>query len=188
MVWCNAMTEWYNSKKGTSYECVYTYSGVVIRDSRETNSTACINANAKSTAKGFRLPTLNEWELAARYRNGTLWTYGDHASGDDSGACWDDGSILGGLGISTVFGNYAVYQASSSAEVKTKRANSIGLYDMSGNVWEFCFPLNNLDSNLCYIRGGGWNGIDEYLRIGSFYSHPRITPVQDIGFRLTRTH
>ena len=49
------------------------------------------------------------------YRDGTLWTYGDHASGDDSGACYDDDSILGGLGMSTVFGDYAWYSGNSGA-------------------------------------------------------------------------
>ena len=34
MVWCNALTEWYNAQNGTSYECVYTYSSAIIRDSR----------------------------------------------------------------------------------------------------------------------------------------------------------
>ena len=53
MVWCNALTEWYNAQKGTSYECVYTYSSAIIRDSRDANATACDGAVANSTAKGF---------------------------------------------------------------------------------------------------------------------------------------
>jgi hypothetical protein len=53
MVWCNALTEWYNAKKGTSYECVYTYSGVIIRDSRATNAVICDTVAASSTARGF---------------------------------------------------------------------------------------------------------------------------------------
>jgi hypothetical protein len=63
----------------------------------------------KADADGFRLPCINEWELAARYRDGVLWTYGDHASGDESGACYDDGDMLGGLGISILFVDYATY-------------------------------------------------------------------------------
>jgi hypothetical protein len=41
MVWCNALTEWCNAYTGTSYECVYTYSSMIIRDSRDSNDEAC---------------------------------------------------------------------------------------------------------------------------------------------------
>jgi formylglycine-generating enzyme required for sulfatase activity len=68
MVWCNALTEWYNAQKGTSYMCVYTYASAIIRDSRDSNATACDYAVASTAAKGFRLLSNNEWELAARYR------------------------------------------------------------------------------------------------------------------------
>ena len=87
IVWCNALTEWYNEQNGTSYECVYTHSGEILRDSRgeDNDVTPCDEAVVSSTAKGFRLLTSDEWELAARYRKGNQWTYGDHVSGDDSG-------------------------------------------------------------------------------------------------------
>ncbi len=126
MVWCNALTEWYNAQKGTTYDCVYTYSSAIIRES--TNATQCDNAVASSTSKGFRLLTSNEYECAARYRDGTLWTYGDHASGDNSGYCYNDGSPLGGMSLSTVFGDYVVYydnSGSSTAVVKSKTYNVI---------------------------------------------------------------
>jgi len=109
IVWCNALTEWYNANAGTDYDCVYTYSNTIIRDSRDSNAAACDGVAASSTANGFRLLTSDEYECAARYRDGTRWTYGDHASGDDSGACYDDGDILGGQELSEVFGNYAWY-------------------------------------------------------------------------------
>ncbi len=122
IVWCNALTEWYNIHNGTNFECVYEYSGNIIRDSRDSNAKVCDNAIVNSSAKGFRLLTSNEHELAARYRDGSFWTYGDHASGDDSGYCYNNGIPLGGMTESKVYGDYAVYQenALSTNAVKSK--------------------------------------------------------------------
>jgi formylglycine-generating enzyme len=187
MVWCNALTEWYNAQKGTSYKCVYTYSDAIIRDSGDSNAVACDGAVASSTANGFRLLTSDEYELAARYRDGTLWTYGDHASGDDSGACYDDGGILGGLGMSTVFGNYAVYNGnsgSSTAAVKSKTANDLGLYDMSGNVWVWCFDLI---ASARVLRGGGWFFDAIYQQVGVCYNSGPQSESTFTGFRFART-
>ncbi len=189
IVWCNAATEWYNAMNGTSYACVYTYSDVIIRDSSDSNAAACDGAVAGTTAKGFRLLSNNEWELAARYRDGTLWTYGDHVSGDDSGACYDDGNILGGLGISGDFGNFAVYvlNSGSSSAVKSKTANSLGLYDMSGNVWEWCFT-GNADGSFRIKRGGSWHHNASFLRVGELdYAVPDNSSAY-FGIRVARTH
>jgi formylglycine-generating enzyme len=190
MVWCNAATEWYNANNSTSYECVYTYSSAVIRDSRDSNATACDGAVASTTAKGFRLLSSNEWECAARYRDGTQWTYGDHASGDNSGACYNDGSILGGLGMSTVFDNYAVYlvylvnSGSSTAAVKSKTANALDLYDMSGNAWEWCFDLRG---SLRVTRGGSWLITAGSMQVGYWHVDDPYYEFLSIGFRFART-
>jgi len=171
MVWCNALTEWYNAQNGTSYECVYTYDGgggaEIIRDSRDTNATACDSAVAGSTANGFRLLTGNEWECAARYRNGTLWTYGDHVSGDDSGACYNDGSFLGGLGMSTVYVDYSVHMGNSgdtTADVPSKTGNALGLYNMGGNVWEWCYDQDSFAQRM--VRGGSFANGSMYIQVG----------------------
>jgi formylglycine-generating enzyme len=193
MVWCNALTEWYNAQEGTSCECVYTYSSAVIRDSRDTNATACDGAVAGTTADGFRLLTSDEYECAARYRNGTSWTYGDHASGDDSGACYDDGNILGGQSLSTVYSDYAWYSRSSTYVVGTAgnggaacsgNANALGLYDLSGNVWEWCFDLNE---SRRVVRGGSWSDSASNLRVGSWIGLIPNFARKGVGFRFART-
>ena len=72
IVWANALSEM------LGYAPVYSYNGAVIRNS--TDGTACDNSVQENT-DGFRLPTSDEWELAARYIDGSSWTPGDYASG-----------------------------------------------------------------------------------------------------------
>lgn len=184
MVWCNALTEWYNARKKTNYECVYTYLSVILRDSQDTNNNACKDAVASATAKGFRLLTSNEWELAARYRDGILWTYGDHVSGDDTGYCFNDGFPLNDMPLSTVFGDYAVYNDNSglsTAIVLSKKANALGLYDMSGNVWELCFDLSGTER---VRRGGSYVYIDSYQRLGFWETKDPRSEHPGMGFRV----
>ncbi len=188
MVWCNALTEWYNARKKTNNECVYTYLSAILRDSRDTNNDACKGAVAGATAKGFRLLTSNEWELASRYRDGVLWTYGDHVSGDETGYCFNDGSPLGDMPISTVFGDYAVYNDNSgfsTAFVTSRKANALGLYDMNGNVWELCFDVSGSER---VRRGGSYVYIDSYQRLGFWETKGPIFEFAGMGFRVARSH
>lgn len=192
IVWCNALTEWYNAQKGTKYGCVYTNSDIVLRDSTNTN---CDSAVASPTAKGFRLLTGNEWELAARYRgsdttnvvtgtvNGvnfdemtTKWTKGDSASGAN-----------GSDSIATdIVAWYEGNSNNSTHEVKTKTHNTLDLYDMSGNVTEWCLDLYDASSRL--YRGGSWNQALAFIPIGRYFD--RTTPDDKnilIGFRIAKS-
>jgi len=185
MVWCNALTDYYNATYRTSLICVYSSNGVIIRDSTNGNATVCDNVTAKATAKGFRLPTIGEWELTARYQDGTNWTPGDHVSGDMSGYCYNSGISNT---ASSIFGNYAWYDGncSSTMPVGQKIANFLGLYDMCGNVEQWCFdPGSIIFTRLA--RGGGWIGSAKGQQLGFVSPDSPDLVFSFVGFRLVQT-
>lgn len=229
MVWCNALTEYYNTNNGTApdIDCVYysnpTYT-TPIRTSTDsatvTNTTAgsqdlpyikaATNSNtdmANCIAKGFRLPTNMEWEYTARWRNDSTnivsgytnpyFTQGDSASGattyynDVTGAP----NYAGKLANDLVAVYYQYWNGSTwiltgvtgTAAVKSKvtGANALGIYDMSGNVFEWCFEYSR--TSLRVLRGGCWLDPANFLPIGWWGNHYADFEGNFVGFRFART-
>lgn len=198
IVWCNALTEWYNSMHGTSYACVYTYGGSVLRDATDSN---CASAVKASGAKGFRLPTSAEWEYSARWaiissgKNidyvtagssgvsasltpGYYWTKGIYASGEEN-YYGDENRVSWNASTSDNFGTAAkTFPVNFNAR---RDANQLGIYDMSGNVSEFTDTCRE-------IRGGNYLSEEVDLAIGLVQLLPSSSSIQtDIGFRIART-
>lgn len=198
IVWCNALTEWYNATYGTSYACVYTYGGAVLRDATDSN---CMSAVKESGAKGFRLPTGVEWEYSARWAGrsagtqtnlvtagssgvsasltpGYYWTQGVYASGEEN-YYGDENRVSWNASTSDNFGTAAkTFPVNFNAR---RDANQLGIYDMSGNVSEFTGTCRE-------YRGGNYLSGEDDLAIGLVQLLPSSLSIQtDLGFRIART-
>ena len=133
IVFCNELTK---KVTGSDNECVYRVLGIVYdKKALEANQIPEIRGDKK----GFRLPYENEWEWAAK------------GGSEDKWPGTDDESKLG---------EYAWYRGSNAwktHEVKMKKPNGYGLYDMSGNVFEFCWEKYSSSSDARLARGGNWD-------------------------------
>ena len=140
---------------------VYTISG------SGDNRTVTWNRNANGRADGYRLPTEAEWEYACRA--GTTTAYNT------------------GAAISDNTGWYSANSDRTTHPVGQKPANAWGLYDMHGNVSEWCWdrygdystgapmetnPFGASSGSYRVLRGGSWFLIAQYLR--SAYRYPAI--------------
>ena len=117
------------------------------------------------SANGYRLPSEKEWEFAAR---GGVAPNGYQYSGSNNvdEVAWYNNNSGG-----------AVH------EVATKQPNELGLSDMSGNVWEWCFDAWGANR---VFRGGGWYNVADYCRVAV---RSRITAAVaggNGGFRVAR--
>ena len=138
------------------------------------------SVTADFSQKGFRLPTEAEWEYAAM--GGRYHTY----AGTNNDASLKD---------------YAWYNSNSGGkthEVGTKQANKYGIYDMSGNVWEWCWdwyssstpsggqsdPTGAASGPYRVLRGGGWvNDADDAARAYRDFYDPDCSDIS-LGLRV----
>ena len=139
------------------------------------------------TGRTFRLPTEAEWEYAARGGNKTQGY--KYAGGDDIEelAWWDTNA---GDGVGSDSPDYGTHP------VAVKKANELGLYDMSGNVWEWCQdwygsysseaqtnPTGPATGTNRVYRGGSWFNYARNCRVSSRY-HWTMNGANYIGLRL----
>ncbi|MDR2634085.1 MAG: formylglycine-generating enzyme family protein [Treponema sp.] len=135
--------------------------------------------HADAAANGYRLPSEAEWEYAAR--EGKL---------APAGAVYPEGRDLSSLAW------YAENSDNKTHEVAMKVPNSLGLYDMIGNVWEWCgdwYGGYETEASVAFsqpvrvIRGGGWNSKAQYLRSSYRHGGDPSKGYSDLGFRVLRS-
>jgi formylglycine-generating enzyme required for sulfatase activity len=140
----------------------------------------CRRLSAK-TGKTFTLPTEAQWECACR-----AGSTGEFCFGDDT----------------SELGDYAWHSRNSGGQthpVGRKKPNAWGLYDMHGNVWEWCQdsyggyksgsqknPIGT-GGNIRVLRGGSWFNLPGRCRSARRFSHRPDLAYYGLGFRIVRT-
>ena len=150
------------------------YSAIPTTDNTDWN-----NAAWDTGKNGFRLPTEAEWEWAAMGGTEDKWA-GTDTESELVNYAW-----------------YGVHSGSKTHEVKKKQPNGYGLYDMSGNVFEWCWdrfgPLPNplpadysghASGSGQVVRGGGWYSGSSLVARAFRSSSASIAGDNNIGLRL----
>ncbi|MDI9529911.1 MAG: formylglycine-generating enzyme family protein [Candidatus Cloacimonadota bacterium] len=135
------------------------------------------------TANGYRLPTEAEWEFAAREGvkdKGYMYS----ASNDINSVAW-----------------YWDNAGKQTHSVGSKAANELGIYDMSGNVWEWCWdwydegyyakspgldPRGADSGSYRVLRGGSWLNDDNFCRVANRFIFNPDCSYNNFGFRVSR--
>jgi sulfatase modifying factor 1 len=193
LVFCNKLS------KAENLTPVYTISGSTDPKDWGTvpttaNDPTWDKVTAKWDANGYRLPTEMEW----------MWA----AMGATAGTTGYTKAFAGSTGIN-VIGDYAVFgyfgteagrtTTARTNPVRSKNANELGLYDMSGNVWEWCWDWygtypseNRIDYTGAasgasrVLRGGSWLSYASYAAVAARdYAYPSSRNY-GIGFRVVR--
>ena len=156
-----SVVKWCNAKsEKEGLTPVYVVEGAIYREGVKT-------PEVKAGANGYRLPTEVEWEWAAR-------------GGEKGRGCEYSGS--------NDLGEVGWYEGNSLRKmhaVGEQKANELGIYDLSGNAWEWCFDLWVSTDRV--IRGGGWNSAACYARVSSRNADDGTNGHNDLGFRVARS-
>jgi len=153
------------------------------------------------TGNTYRLVTEEEWEYVARAGSTTPYGFGDLKTGFVDKIFKKEYKELA---------DYGWYMQNSDGKthpVGTKKPNDWGVYDMAGNLYEWCkndfVPYNSLEDanaegdmdesifgesqdSMKVLRGGSWYGVAQYMRSSNRYFASPIFKGDIVGFRMAR--
>ncbi len=188
IVWCNAYSEMSGYTPVYYTDAAYTTPLKTSTNNTTINDVAGSEDNpyVKWSANGYQLLTEGEWQYAASNKGGTPWNYASGATADYTDA--------------TETQKVAWYSANSgntTHNVGTKTANQLVIYDMSGNVWEWCwdwevdYPLKPKKDYIGpssgssrVMRGGSWGADADLQQLGYRNSINPYGAYYNIGFRV----
>jgi len=210
IIWCNALSEMTGSEVVYVANGTYgTTDGDVLRTSIDdaysgNNVEDVVKSESDNLIRtGYRLPTSKEWEYSARYVGTDADGRTDYVSQDTNGGhadltegyFWTPAAYASGGTDSVNFDLFAWYGDNTGDPKKTQpvgqkpaAGNGLVLYDMSGNVWEWCFTLTvDYGYNVRVIRGGSWSNSTSNMQVGYWnYKFP-FNELNYVGFRFART-
>ena len=133
-------------------------------------------------ADGYRLPTSAEWEYASKA--GENFTYSGSNCADDVGWFSHNSGILK---LDLRHNNSAHENLCCTHTVKTKKPNQWGIYDMSGNVNEWCFERLNQKDDQQVIKGGDCFDLENDLSCHDYKGFSPESKANTIGLRIFRS-
>jgi formylglycine-generating enzyme required for sulfatase activity len=182
ITWFDAVLYCNNRSKRDGLDTVYIYS--IATGILGNGCESLVGFSAEFSKNGYRLPTDAQWEYACRAGSTTDYWWGPDTVGRGIRVWWAGNS------------------GDSTHPVATKLANAWGIYDMAGNVYEWCYdycdagtkygsiaqtdPTGPLTGLYHVIRGGSWGRDDEFAFCSAGYSEffPSNWGSQGIGFRV----
>ncbi|WP_339001395.1 SUMF1/EgtB/PvdO family nonheme iron enzyme [Fusobacterium animalis] len=182
--YCNKLSEKYNLEP--VYDLSKKEEGVLKINQLGEDSEYPNIANFRKT-EGFRLPTELEWEWFARGGEVAIQdeTFNYTYSGSDNidEVAW-----------------YEKNSGKQTHDVGTKKPNQLGIYDCSGNVYEWCYDTNtsgyiseetpyiyDASQNNRRLKGGSWYNVDCYCGVINRNSSNNFGSYEEYGFRIVRT-
>ena len=198
IVWCNA----YSEKKNLT-PCYYDKTGVnILKSAKEKDWASVFEVSIKENSTGYRLPSMYEWVACARLRSDNAnAVQGKSFTAKDGktyyftrGNAVSGGSLNYDDEIERDLYSVNLYNSDSgTATIGSRKPNFLGAFDMSGNVWEWCFEHIGDPSDGFYSvnMGGGFVGGKFYLlSIGNILEgdvyNASQTKSKDLGFRVVQ--